>query len=111
MFPPEDTTGLVPVTLVTVPTLIEPPRLVLVPLIVIAEFVRLALPILLKVFVDPEIDLLVRVSVVALPTKVSVASGNVKVLSTVWLVESMVLVLVVPPSGLNINRLVLSTPP
>jgi hypothetical protein len=81
--PPLETTGLVPVTLVTVPTLIEPPRLVLVPLMVIAEFVRLAFPILLKVLVDPEIDLLVKVSVVDLPTKVSVASGNVKVLSTV----------------------------
>ena len=64
-------------TLVTVPTLIEPPRLVLVPLMVIAEFVRLELPILLKVFVLPEIDLFVRVSVVFLPTKVVVASGKV----------------------------------
>ena len=75
--PPDDTTGLVPVTLVTVPTLIEPPRLVLVPLIVIAEFVRLELPMLLKVLVEPEIDLFVRVSVVPLPTKVVVASGKV----------------------------------
>ena len=81
--PPDDTTGAVPVTDVTVPTEIDPPRLVLVPLIVIAELVRLELPILLKALVDPEIDLLVRVSVVALPIKVSVASGNVKVLSTV----------------------------
>jgi hypothetical protein len=63
--------------LVTVPTLIEPPRLVLVPLIVIAEFVRLALPMLLRVLVVPEIDLFVRVSVVPLPTKVVVASGKV----------------------------------
>ena len=36
--PPDDTTGDVPVTLVTVPTLILPPKLVDVPLIVIALF-------------------------------------------------------------------------
>ena len=43
--PPLETTGLVPVTLVTVPTLIEPPRLVLVPLIVMAELANCALVI------------------------------------------------------------------
>ena len=48
-----------------------------------AELVNPELGILVKVLVVPEIDLLVRVSVVALPTKVSVASGKVKVLSTV----------------------------
>tara|TARA_R110000868_G_scaffold105298_2_gene289608 strand:+ start:954 stop:1208 length:255 start_codon:yes stop_codon:yes gene_type:complete len=59
--PPDDTIGAVPVTPVTVPTEIDPPRLVLVPLIVIAELVKLEFPILLKVFVEPEIDLLVSV--------------------------------------------------
>lgn len=64
-------------TLVTVPTLTEPPNAVELPLIVMVEFVRLELPILLKVLVEPEIDLFVRVSVVPLPTKVVVASGKV----------------------------------
>ena len=75
--PPLETTGLVPVTDVTVPTLIEPPRLVLVPLIVIAELVKLALAMFVRVFVEPDMDLFVSVSVVPLPTKVVVASGNV----------------------------------
>ncbi len=43
--PPDDTTGAVPVTEVTVPTLIEPPKLVLVPLIVMAELASCALEI------------------------------------------------------------------
>ena len=42
-------------------TVTEPPRLTADPLIVIALFVRLALPILLSVFVAPEIDLPVKV--------------------------------------------------
>ena len=49
------------------------------PLIVMLEFVKLELPILLKVLLDPDIVLLVRVSVVARPTKVSVLVGRVKV--------------------------------
>ena len=111
VLPPLETTGLVPVTLVTVPTLIEPPKLVLVPLIVIAELVKLALAMFVRVFVEPDMDLFVSVSVVALPTKVSVASGNVIVRSTVCTEEIMVLVFVVAPLGLNINLLVSSKPP
>ena len=61
VLPPLETTGLVPVTLVTVPTEIEPPRLVLVPLIVIALFVRLELPMFDSVLLAPEIVLLVKV--------------------------------------------------
>ena len=49
------------------------------PLIVMLEFVKLELPILLKVLLDPDIVLLVRVSVVARPTKVSVLVGRVRV--------------------------------
>jgi hypothetical protein len=41
--PPDDTTGAVPVTEVTVPTLILPPRLVDVPLIVMALLANCAL--------------------------------------------------------------------
>ena len=41
--PPEDTTGAVPATEVTVPTLVDPPRLTGVPLIVIDEFASCAL--------------------------------------------------------------------
>jgi hypothetical protein len=51
--PPLLTTGAVPVTLVTVPTLIEPPRLVLVPLIVIAEFTRAELGIEVRLAPEP----------------------------------------------------------
>lgn len=47
------------------------------PLIVIDEFVRAEFGILVSVFVEPEIDLLVNVSVVALPTSVSVPEGKV----------------------------------
>ena len=51
--PPLLTTGAVPVTLVTVPTEIEPPRLVLVPLIVMAEFTRAELGIEVRLAPDP----------------------------------------------------------
>ena len=53
VLPPLETTGLVPVTLVTVPTLIEPPRLVLVPLIVIAELVRAELGMDVRLAPEP----------------------------------------------------------
>ena len=46
--------------LVTVPTVIDPPRLVEVPLIVIALFVSDALAMLDKVLVAPLIDLFVK---------------------------------------------------
>jgi hypothetical protein len=42
-------------------TVTEPPKLTEEPLMVIALFVRLALPMLLNVFVAPEIDLPVKV--------------------------------------------------
>ena len=38
--PPEDTTGAVPVTDVTVPTLTEPPKLIALPLMVILLFAK-----------------------------------------------------------------------
>ena len=97
-------------TEVTVPTLIEPPRLVLVPLIVIAEFVKLALPILLKVFVSPAIDLLVKVSVVFVPTKVVVAFGKVITLPAEETASIKVTALAALPELLNLIPLVVSVP-
>ena len=58
---------------------VDPPRLTELPLIVIELFVRELLPILVNVLVDPLIDLLVKVSVVARPTNVSVDVGSVNV--------------------------------
>jgi hypothetical protein len=69
--------GLVKVTPENVVTVA--PKATLVDPIVTVELVRAELPMLLKVFVEPLIDLLVSVSVVALPTKVSVLVGNVNV--------------------------------
>jgi hypothetical protein len=57
----------------------EPPRETELPLIVMDELVSEALPMFDKVFVDPLMLLFVSVSVVALPTKVSVAAGSVRV--------------------------------
>ena len=56
-----------------------PPRETGVPLSVMLELVKDALPILVKVLLAPLIVLFVKVSVVALPTKVSVAVGKVTV--------------------------------
>ena len=56
---------------------LEAPRAIDVVPTVTDEFVRLALAMLVSVFVAPLIDLLVKVSVVARPTKVSVAVGRV----------------------------------
>jgi len=67
-------TGSVPVSIVALP-----PRETGVPLSVMLELVKDALPILVKVLLAPLIVLFVRVSVVALPTKVSVAVGKVTV--------------------------------
>jgi hypothetical protein len=53
VLPPLETTGLVPVTLVTVPTEIDPPRLVLVPLIVMAEFTRAELGMDVRLAPEP----------------------------------------------------------
>ena len=67
-------TGSVPASIVALP-----PRETGVPLSVMLELVKDALPILVKVLLAPLIVLFVRVSVVALPTKVSVAVGKVTV--------------------------------
>lgn len=53
--------------------------------------------------------LFVSVSVVALPTKVSVASGSEIVRSTVCVLDNIVRVFVVPPAALNMMRFVAST--
>jgi hypothetical protein len=53
--------------------------------------------------------LLVKVCVAAIPTKVSVASGSDRVLSTVCVLLSIVRVPVVPPAALNMMRFVAST--
>jgi hypothetical protein len=63
-----------PANVVTVP-----PKVTTVDPIVNVLFVKAELGTLVKVFVDPLIDLFVSVSVVALPTKVSVLVGNVNV--------------------------------
>ena len=52
--------------------------------------------------------LFVSVSVVALPTSVSVASGSEIVLSTVCVLLNIVRVFVVPPLALNMMRFVAS---
>jgi len=67
-------TGSVPASIVALP-----PRETGVPLSVMLELVKDALPIFDKVLFAPLIVLFVRVSVVALPTKVSVAVGKVTV--------------------------------
>ena len=65
----------------SVPATMSPlePKEIEVPLIVIDEFDNDELPMLDNVLLLPLIVLLVSVSVVALPTKVSVAVGNVTV--------------------------------
>lgn len=70
VFPPLETIGDVPVTLVTVPTEIEPPSAVELPLMVIALFVSDELPILDKVLFAPEMVLLVKVCVSVVPKTV-----------------------------------------
>ena len=60
-------------------TVMEPPRLTDDPLIVMALLVKLAFGMAVNVFSAPLIVLLVSVSVVARPTKVSVLVGSVKV--------------------------------
>jgi hypothetical protein len=60
-------------------TVMEPPRLTDDPLIVMALFVRPLFGMFVNVFDAPLIDLLVNVSIVARPTKVSVLVGRVKV--------------------------------
>jgi hypothetical protein len=79
---------LVPLAIVVVPTVTVfadaeivhvPPKAQFWPLTVVALLVREALPILVRVFVDPEMVLFVNVSVVARATSVSVAVGSVSV--------------------------------
>ena len=60
-------------------TVVLPPRETVLPLIVMLLLVRELLPILDRVLLDPLIVLFVKVSVVALPTSVSVEVGRVKV--------------------------------
>jgi len=60
-------------------TVAEPPREMLDPLTVTLLLVSDEFPIFDSVLLEPEIVLLVKVSVVALPTSVSVAAGRVKV--------------------------------
>lgn len=74
VFPPLETIGDVPVTLVTVPTEIEPPSAVELPLMVIALFVSDELPMLDKVLSAPEIVLLVKVCVSVVPTTAPVGA-------------------------------------
>ena len=64
------------------------PRLIAVEPIVKDELVSALFGIFVNVLVDPLIDLLVNVSVVALPTKVSVEVGKVK--TPVLLIEAMI---------------------
>ena len=92
---------------------VDPPRLTELPLIVIELFVRELLPILVNVLVDPLIDLLVKVSVVARPTNVSVDVGSVNV--PVFTIVAMVgLVSVnpattvsVPPKEIEVDPIVI----
>ena len=60
-------------------TVAEPPREILDPLTVILLLVSDEFPMFDSVLLNPEIVLLVSVSVVALPTNVSVAAGRVPV--------------------------------
>ena len=66
------------------PKLTSPPPDRLVPAVTVTlELVKAELGMLVKVLEEPEIDLLVRVSVVSFPTKVVVISGKVIVLVAV----------------------------
>ncbi len=62
----------------------SPPSARLVPAVTVTlELLKAELGILVKVLADPERDLLVKVSVVVLPTRVSVISGRVIILAAV----------------------------
>ena len=82
----------------------------LVPFIVIAELVKLALAMFVRVFVEPEIDLFVNVSVVSLPTNVVVASGNVTTRPALDTASNSVIALVALPELLNLIPLLKSVP-
>jgi hypothetical protein len=69
--------GVAIVTLVSVDAVA--PKLIDVEPIVMFELVSEPLPMFVIVFVEPDMDLFVNVSVVARPTKVSVDVGNVNV--------------------------------
>ena len=73
--------------------------------LVLAE---VAIPTPAKVNVGLVSVLFVNVSVVALPTSVSVASGSEIVRSTVCVLDNIVRVAVVPPAALNMIRFVAS---
>ena len=100
--PPDELIGAVPVTLVTVPTLTEPPKLTAEPLIVMLELVRLELPILVRVLVAPEIVLLVRIW---LPVRVATVESiaivpELVIVPPVKPVPAVMLVTVPPELGL-----------
>ena len=76
---PESPVPIVKVLVVLAVTVIAPPKLTELPLTVIELLVNELLPMLVNVFVEPLIVLFVNVSVVALPTKVSVLVGRVNV--------------------------------
>lgn len=79
---PEITGELAKDKVIELPKVTSPPPLKLVPAVTVTlELVRAELGILVRVFEPPEMDLLVRVSVVSFPTRVVVASGRVMVLA------------------------------
>jgi hypothetical protein len=92
--PPLDTTGAVPVTLVTVPTEIEPPRLVLVPLIVIAEFTRAELGIEVRLAPEP-------LNVVAVMVVPVIAKGVVPPITMLFIVPALVGAISIAPEPLG----------
>jgi hypothetical protein len=68
------------------PAMVEavPPRLTAVDPMVTLEFVSAAFPMFVTVFAEPLMLLLVRVSVEARPTRVSVAAGSVNEAEACW---------------------------
>ncbi len=71
------------------PKVISPPPVKLVPAVTVTlELVRAELGILVRVLEEPEIDLLVKVWVVSIPTRMVVAPGRVNLLAPdkIWLV-------------------------
>ena len=86
--------GVAIVTLVNVDAV--EPKLIEVEPIVILELVNEPLPMFVSVFVEPDIDLFVNVSVVVRPTNVSVLVGNVNVpVLLIVLITGLVSVLLV----------------
>ena len=100
--PPLELIGAVPVTDVTVPTLTDPPKLTADPLMVIELFVRLELPILDRVLLEPEMVLFVRVwlpSLVVTVESIAIVPELV-IVPPVKPVPAVMLVTVPPDDGL-----------